>query len=136
MAGAAVQTDIPARMDRLPWSRVHLLIVVALGITWILDGLEVTFVGSIAPLLQDHRTLALTTTDIGAAASAYVAGAVLGALSFGWLTDRSGRRLVFNLTLLSSPRRPSISTASRSAACSPVLPSVANIQQSTRPSTN
>jgi MFS family permease len=100
MAGAALQTDIPARMDRLPWSRVHLLIVVALGITWILDGLEVTFVGSIAPLLQDHRTLALTTTDIGAAASAYVAGAVLGALSFGWLTDRSGRRLVFNLTLL------------------------------------
>ncbi len=96
---AAIQTDIPARMDRLPWSRFHLLIVVALGITWVLDGLEVTIVGSIGPALQDKRTLGLTPQDIGTLASAYVAGAVVGALFFGWLTDRFGRRLVFNITL-------------------------------------
>jgi MFS family permease len=96
----AVVTDIPARMDRLPWCRVHVLIIAALGITWILDGLEVTLVGSIAPLLQDHRTLGLTTAQIGETASCYVIGAVIGALGFGWLTDRAGRRLVFNLTLL------------------------------------
>ena len=96
---AAIETDIPARMDRLPWSRFHLLIVIALGITWVLDGLEVTIVGSIGPALQDKRTLGLTPQDIGTLASAYVAGAVVGALFFGWLTDRFGRRLVFNITL-------------------------------------
>ncbi len=95
----AIETDIPARLDRLPWSRFHLLIVIALGITWVLDGLEVTIVGSIGPMLQDKRTLALTAQDIGTLASAYVAGAVVGALFFGWLTDRFGRRLVFNITL-------------------------------------
>jgi MFS family permease len=95
----AIETDIPARLDRLPWSRFHLLIVVALGITWVLDGLEVTIVGSIGPMLQDRRTLGLTPQDIGSMASAYVAGAVAGALFFGWLTDRFGRRLVFNITL-------------------------------------
>ena len=94
-----IETDIPARLDRLPWSRFHLLIVVALGITWVLDGLEVTIVGSIGPMLQDKRTLGLNAQQIGAMASAYVAGAVVGALFFGWLTDRFGRRLVFNLTL-------------------------------------
>ena len=94
-----IETDIPARMDRLPWSRFHLLIVVALGITWVLDGLEVTIVGSIGPMLQDKRTLGLSPQDIGSMASAYVAGAVLGAIFFGWLTDRFGRRLVFNITL-------------------------------------
>jgi MFS family permease len=95
----AIQTDIPARLDRLPWSRFHLLLVVALGVTWVLDGLEVTLVGSIGPILQDKRTLGLTPQDIGAVASAYVAGAVIGALLFGWLTDRFGRRLIFNITL-------------------------------------
>ena len=99
MAGQAIETDIPARLDRLPWSRFHLLIVVALGITWVLDGLEVTIVGSIGPMLQDHRTLGLSVQDIGTMASAYVAGAVAGAIFFGWLTDRYGRRLVFNITL-------------------------------------
>ena len=64
-----IETDIPARLDRLPWSRFHLLIVVALGITWVLDGLEVTIVGSIGPMLQDKRTLALTAQDIGTVAS-------------------------------------------------------------------
>ncbi len=94
-----IETDIPARMDRLPWSRFHLLIVIALGITWVLDGLEVTIVGSIGPMLQDKRTLGLTPQEIGSMASAYVAGAVVGAIFFGWLTDRYGRRLVFNITL-------------------------------------
>jgi MFS family permease len=94
-----IQTDIPARLDRLPWSRFHLLIVVALGITWVLDGLEVTIVGSIGPALQDKSALGLSPQDIGSLASFYVAGAVAGALFFGWLTDRFGRRLVFNITL-------------------------------------
>jgi len=94
-----LQTDIPARLDRLPWSRFHVLVIVALGITWVLDGLEVTIVGSIGPILKDHRTLGLTDQDIGSVAACYVAGAVLGALLFGWLTDRFGRRLIFNMTL-------------------------------------
>ena len=94
-AGQTIETDIPARLDRLPWSRFHLLIVVALGITWVLDGLEVTIVGSIGPMLQDKRALGLTAQDIGALASAYIAGAVAGALIFGWLTDRFGRRIIF-----------------------------------------
>nr|WP_294517112.1 MFS transporter [uncultured Rhodopila sp.] len=96
---AEITTDIPARIDRLPWSNFHLLVVVALGVTWILDGLEVTIVGSIGPILKDHRTLGLSDQDIGAIAGCYVAGAVAGALLFGWLTDRFGRRLIFNLTL-------------------------------------
>ncbi|MBV9812017.1 MAG: MFS transporter [Acetobacteraceae bacterium] len=95
----AITTDIPARLDRLPWSRFHLLIVVALGITWVLDGLEVTIVGSIGPILKDHGTLALTDQDIGTVASFYVTGAVLGALGFGWLTDRMGRKFIFYVTL-------------------------------------
>ena len=86
-------------MDRLPWSKFHLLVVVALGITWVLDGLEVTIVGSIGPILKDKQTLALTDQDIGSIAACYVAGAVAGALVFGWLTDRFGRRLIFNVTL-------------------------------------
>ena len=93
------ETDIPARLDRLPWSRFHLLIVVALGITWVLDGLEVTIVGSIGPMLQDKAALGLTPQDIGALASAYIGGAVAGALIFGWLTDRFGRRIIFYITL-------------------------------------
>jgi MFS family permease len=96
----AFETDIPARLDRLPWSRFHLLIVVALGITWVLDGLEVTIVGSIGPMLEDKRALGLTPGDIGGLASAYIAGAVIGALIFGWLTDRFGRRIIFYITLL------------------------------------
>lgn len=94
-----IETDIPARLDRLPWSRVHLLLVLALGITWVLDGLEVTIVGSIGPVLQDSRTLGLTSTTLGAAASAYVIGAVAGALFWGWISDRLGRRSIFFATL-------------------------------------
>ena len=85
-----VQTDIPFRLDRLPWSRFHLIVVVGLGITWILDGLEVTIVGSIGPALQSAETLHLSSADVGAVASFYVVGAVTGALGFGWLTDRFG----------------------------------------------
>ncbi|HLN07392.1 MAG TPA: MFS transporter, partial [Xanthobacteraceae bacterium] len=96
----AVSTDIPARLDRLPWSRFHILVVVALGVTWILDGLEVTIVGAIGPVLQSSQTLGLSAAEIGGAGSAYVVGAVLGALMFGWLTDRFGRRLVFYVTLM------------------------------------
>jgi MFS family permease len=98
-AHGAVHTDIPARLDRLPWSRFHLLLVVALGITWILDGLEVTIVGSIGPVLQSPGTLHISSAQLGAVASAYVIGAVGGALASGWFTDRHGRRLVFYLTL-------------------------------------
>ena len=95
-----ISTDIPARLDRLPWSRFHVLVLVALGVTWILDGIEVTIVGAIGPVLQNQQTLGLSSTQIGGAASAYVIGAVLGAIIFGWLTDRFGRRMVFYVTLI------------------------------------
>ncbi len=97
--GAVVETDIPARLDRLPWGRFHTLVVVALGITWILDGLEVTLAGSVAGALKQSPVLQLTNTQIGLAGSAYLAGAVLGAIFFGWLTDRLGRKKMFFITL-------------------------------------
>lgn len=90
---------LPARLDRLPWSRFHWLVVVALGITWILDGLEVTLAGSVAGALRDERSLGLSPSDVGLANSAYLAGAVIGALFFGWLTDRFGRKRMFSVTL-------------------------------------
>ena len=95
----SVDTDIPARLDRLPWSRFHTLVVAALGITWILDGLEVTLAGSVAGALKASPVLQFTNADVGVAASAYLAGAVLGALFFGWLTDRLGRKKLFFITL-------------------------------------
>ena len=94
-----LETDIPARLDRLPWSRFHFMMIAALGVTWILDGLEVTIVGSLGPALESHRSLAMSPSQIGLAASAYLGGAVLGALFFGWLTDRVGRRAIFAVTL-------------------------------------
>jgi MFS family permease len=97
--GAVVETDIPRRLDRLPWGRFHTLVVAALGITWILDGLEVTLVGAVAGALKQSPVLQLSNTEVGLAASAYLAGAVLGALFFGWLTDRLGRKKLFFITL-------------------------------------
>src|SRR2546429_8793217 len=88
----ATRTNVPARMDRLPWSRWHWLVVIALGITWILDGLEVTIVGSISAVLENQHTLALNTVEVSGAGSIYLIGAVLGALFFGRLTDRFGRK--------------------------------------------
>ncbi|HEU5226755.1 MAG TPA: MFS transporter [Ktedonobacteraceae bacterium] len=95
----AVRTNIPARMDRLPWSGWHWLVVVSLGITWILDGLEVTIVGAIASVLKDPNTLRLTDVQVGAAGTAYLIGAVLGSLFFGRLTDILGRKKLFMITL-------------------------------------
>src|SRR3984893_4630453 len=97
---AMIRTSIPFRLDRLPWSRFHLLIVVGLGVTWILDGLEVTIVGALGPALQSAQTLHLSSANFGAIASFYVVGAVTGALVSGWVTDRFGRRLVFYATLI------------------------------------
>ena len=94
-----IETDIPARLDRLPWSRFHMMVIMALGVTWILDGLEVTIVGSIGPALQSHDALNMSASQVGLAASAYIGGAVFGALFFGWLTDRVGRRAIFAVTL-------------------------------------
>jgi MFS family permease len=95
-----IQSDVPARLDRLPWSRWHLFIVVALGITWILDGLEVTLAGSLGGILKDPATLGLGDAQIGASATGYLLGAVLGALVFGYGTDLWGRKRLFYLTLL------------------------------------
>jgi MFS family permease len=94
-----VETDIPSRLDRLPWGRFHTLVIAALGITWILDGLEVTLAGSLAGALKESSSLRFSNTDIGLASSAYLAGAVLGAIFFGWLTDRLGRKKLFFITL-------------------------------------
>ena len=93
------ETDVPARLDRLPWARFHWLVVTALGITWILDGLEVTLVGSLSGAIAESPTLHLGPAAIGAAASFYLVGAVAGALFFGWLTDRLGRKRLFSVTL-------------------------------------
>jgi MFS family permease len=97
--GTIVETSIPARLDRLPWGRFHTLVVAALGITWILDGLEVTLTGALAGALKESPVLRFSNTDIGLASSAYLAGAVLGAIFFGWLTDRLGRKKLFFITL-------------------------------------
>jgi MFS family permease len=96
---ASLRTGIPARLDRLPWSRWHWTVVIGLGITWILDGLEVTMVGSLGSRLQDRETLGLTAAQVGLSATSYLIGAVAGSLVFGYLTDRYGRRKLFIVTL-------------------------------------
>jgi MFS family permease len=97
--GVVIETDVPARLDRLPWARFHSLVVVALGISWVLDGLEVTIAGSIVGALEASPVLHFTPAQIGLVSSAYLAGAVAGALLFGYLTDRLGRRRLFMATL-------------------------------------
>ncbi len=97
--GERIETDIPARLDRLPWSRWHARIIVALGTSWLLDGLEVTMVGSLSGILQSKAGLGLTDPQVTGAATTYLAGAVSGALLFGYLTDRLGRRKLFLVTL-------------------------------------
>lgn len=96
----AITTQVPARLDRLPWSRFHWRVVVGLGGVWVLDGLEVTMVGNVSARLMEHNSgIALDPAQIGMAAAIYIAGACSGALFFGHLTDRFGRRNLFILTL-------------------------------------
>jgi MFS family permease len=99
-AHGAVESRIPSRMDRLPWARWHWLVIAALGITWILDGLEVTIVGNIAGILVEPDSgLNLTEAQVGLAGGIYIAGACTGALFFSYLTDRFGRKRLFLITL-------------------------------------
>jgi MFS family permease len=93
-----VVTNIPHRLDRLPWSRWHWMVVVGLGITWVLDGLETTLAGTIAGVLKE--SLHISDAQVGATATFYLAGAVIGALVFGYATDRLGRKKLFVVTLL------------------------------------
>ncbi len=98
-AGAIVETDIASRLDALPFGRFHLLVIATLGITWILDGLEITLSGTLSGELTQSSALGLSNTQVGLAGSSYLCGAVLGALFFGWLTDRLGRKKLFFITL-------------------------------------
>jgi MFS family permease len=97
--GETIESYVPARLDRLRWSSWHWLIVVSLGATWILDGLEVTLAGALGGILTRHDTLGLSDTQVGASATCYLAGAVLGALLFGYGTDRFGRKKLFFITV-------------------------------------
>ena len=99
MAGVWIESHVPSRLDRMPWSRWHWLIVTALGATWILDGLEVTLAGSVGAILTRPETLGLTDAQVGASATCYLAGAVLGAILFGYGTDRFGRKKLFFITV-------------------------------------
>jgi MFS family permease len=98
-SGTVIETDIPARLDALPFGRFHILVIVALGITWVLDGLEVTLAGALSGELMKKSALGLSSAQVGLAGSFYLAGAVLGACGFGWLTDRLGRKKLFSITL-------------------------------------
>src|SRR5215218_3765270 len=92
-------TDVPARLDRLPWSRWHWQVVLALGITWVIDGLEVTLVGAVSPVLERPETMHFSSTQNGLLNTAYLVGAVIGSLVFGYLTDLWGRKKLFTVTL-------------------------------------
>ena len=100
VSSAPITTNVPQRMDRLPWSRWHWLVVTALGVTWLLDGLEVSIVAALGPVLTHTTTLHLTESEVGLTASAYLAGSVFGAIVFSYLTDRQGRKKWFMFTLL------------------------------------
>ncbi len=97
--GSTVKTDIPPRLDALGWSRWHQRVIIALGITWILDGLEASLVANLAPTLRDPRALDLSAGEIGFANTVYLVGQVVGALVFGHLTDRLGRKRLFLITI-------------------------------------
>ncbi|MGY3645306.1 hypothetical protein ACVWW2_000597 [Bradyrhizobium sp. LM4.3] len=138
-----IETSIPSRLDALPWSGFHTRVVLALGITWILDGLEVTLAGALSGALKQSPTMRFSNLDLGVANSAYLAGAVLGALGFGWLTDRIGRKKLFFITLAlylsrQRPRRlcHGMSRAMRCFASSPARASAANTPRSIRRSRN
>ncbi len=96
-----IKTDVPARLDRLPWARFHWMVVVGLGSVWILDGLEVTMVGNVAARMTEEGSgIDMTAGQIGTAGAIYVLGACVGAIVFGQLTDRFGRRKLFLITLV------------------------------------
>ena len=98
--GRIIETNIPARLDRLPWARWHWMVLIGLGTVWILDGLEVTIVGTISSRLTEKGSgIEISEAQIGQAAAIYVAGACVGALFFGWLADRLGRKKLFLITL-------------------------------------
>src|SRR3954468_7045307 len=97
--GTVIQSDIPARLDALAWSSWHRRVIIALGITWILDGLEASLIANLAPTLEDPRALGLRAAQVGLANSAYLLGQVGGAILFGHLTDRFGRKSLFLVTL-------------------------------------
>ena len=97
--GTWITTDVPGRLDAMGWSRWHRKIIIALGITWILDGLEASLVANLAPTLQSAGTLGLSSEQVGLANTAYLVGQVIGALGFGHLTDRLGRKKLFLITL-------------------------------------
>jgi MFS family permease len=98
-ASGPIRSTVPARLDRLPWSSFHRRVIVALGVTWVLDGIEITVAGSIADRLRDARTLHLSSSQVGLGASGYLFGEVIGALVFGRMADRLGRRRLFLVTL-------------------------------------
>jgi MFS family permease len=93
-----VRSLVPARMDRLPWTHFHRLVVIGLGVSWILDGLEIQIVSLVSPILLNQKTLHLTASQVGFLASMYLIGEVVGALFFGRLTDKLGRKKLFIVT--------------------------------------
>ncbi len=130
--GQAIESNIPARLDRLPWSRRHLVVVIALGITWLLDGLETTLGGAFVGILKDPKALGLTDEQIGLPATAYLAGAVAGALVFGSATDRLGRKRLFFTTLGLNL----LATAASARGRSPARASEASMRRSIPPWTS
>src|SRR6201986_5567080 len=98
-SSSPIRSLIPARIDRLPWSRFHTRLVIALGVAWFLDGLEITIAANVVPDLTDKTTLHLTTSQSGSIASWYLIGEIIGALFFGRLSDKLGRRNLFMVTL-------------------------------------
>jgi MFS family permease len=99
-SGKFISTDVPARLDRFPWSRWHYLVVIALGITWLLDGLEGNLASALAGILKRPETLGMSDAQIGLSSTLYLVGSVTGAIGFGYATDLLGRKRLFSLTLL------------------------------------